>query len=184
MLQKNLTPEEFNDWCVVEVFKPEVPCPQLEEVWADYVKPIIIEDEVLGTLTLNKEFDMFECNFLWNETDISLMLEIDPDDQSSWEQTFGSARSVMTELEKWDRTMRMFAAKELTNLANDWMTDDEDAVPITEEVFAERITLSELAFSFEDSFTAYYEDDDMFWGHAVEICGTLAQGMESANIVG
>lgn len=80
--------------------------------------------------------------------------------------------------------MRMFAAKELTNLANDWMTDDADAVPITEEVFAERITLSELAFSFEDSFTAYYEDDDMFWGHAVEICGTLTQGMESANIVG
>lgn len=95
---KNLTPEEFNDWCVVEVLKPEVPCLQLEEVWADYVKPIVIEDEVLGTLTLNKEFDMFECNFLWNETDISLMLEIDPDDQSSWEQTFGSARSVMTEL--------------------------------------------------------------------------------------
>lgn len=52
----------------------------------------------MGTLTLNKEFDMFECNFLWNETDISLMLEIDPDDQSSWKQTFGSARSVMTEL--------------------------------------------------------------------------------------
>lgn len=181
---KNLTPEEFNDWCVVEVLKPEVPCPQLEEVWADYVKPIVIEDDVLGTLTLNKEFDMFECNFLWNETDISLMLEIDPDDQSSWEQTFGSTRSVMTELEKWDRTMRMFAAKELTNLANDWMTDDEDAVPITEEVFAERITLFELAFSFEGSFTAYYEDDDMFWGHAVEICGTLTQGMESANIVG
>lgn len=182
---KNLTPEEFNAWCVVEVMEQQTACPQLEEVWAAYSKPVVIADEILGTLTLNREFSMFEGCFPWKETEISLMLEVDADDRSTWEDTCNAARSMVTELEKWDQTMRTFSAKALTALANDWMEDDdENAVPITEEIFAERISLSELTFSFEDSFTAYYTDDDMFWGHAIEVCGTMEQGVECANIVG
>lgn len=30
----------------------------------------------------------------------------------------------------------------------------------------------------------WQEDDDMFWGHAVEICGNMENGFESANIAG
>lgn len=182
---KNLTPDEFNAWCVVDVLEQKAACPQLEEVWAAYNKPVVIEDEILGTLTLNRDFDMFEGYFCWNETEISLMLEVDADDQSTWTDTCNTARSMVSEMEKWDQDMRAFSAKALTSLANDWMAeDDENAVPITEEIFAERISLSELSFSFEDSFTVYYEDDDMFWGHAIEVCGSLEQGIESANIVG
>lgn len=182
---KNLTPEEFNAWCVVDVLEQKAACPQLEEVWKAYSQPVVIEDEILGILTLNRDFDMFEGYFCWNETEISLMLEVDGDDQSSWEDTRNAARSMVSEMEKWDYDMRTFSAKALTSLANEWQADDgEGAAPITEEIFAKRISLSELAFSFEDSFTAYYEDDDMFWGHAIEVCGSLEQGVESANIVG
>ena len=42
-----------------------------------------------------------------------------------------------------DRSMREFAAKKLTELANEWQADDdekENADPITEEAFAQRIT--------------------------------------------
>lgn len=182
---KNLMPEEFNAWCVVGVLEQKAVCRQLEEVWAAYNKPVVIDDEVLGTLILNRDFDMFEGTFDWNETEISLMLEVDADDKSTWEDTCNAARSMLSEMEKWDQTMRVFSAKALTSLANEWMeNDDENTAPITEEIFAERISLLELTFSFEDSFTAYYEDDDMFWGHAIEVCGSLEQGVESANIVG
>lgn len=182
---KNLTPEEFNAWCVVDVLEQKADCPQLEEIWTAYNKPVVIEDEILGTLTLNRDFDMLEGYFCWNKTEISLMLEVDADDQSTWTETCNTARSMVSEMEKWDQNLRAFSAKALTSLANDWMAeDDEKTAPITEELFAERISLSELSFSFEDSFTAYYEDDDMFWGHAIEVCGSLEQGIESANIVG
>ena len=29
-----------------------------------------------------------------------------------------------------------------------------------------------------------FDDDDMFWGHTVEVCGSLENGIESANIAG
>lgn len=182
---ENMTPEEFNAWCVVDVLEEKAACPQLEEVWAAYIQPVVMEDEVLGTLTLNRDFDMFEGYFDWKETKISLMLEIDADDKSTWEDTRNAAKSMVAEMETWDRSMRTFSAKALTSLANEWQADDaEGASPITEEIFAERISLSELTFSFEDYFTAYYTDDDMFWGHAIEVCGSLELGIESANIVG
>ena len=40
-------------WYVTEVLEEGVPCPALEEIWAEYTKPILLEDEVLGTLTLD-----------------------------------------------------------------------------------------------------------------------------------
>ena len=33
-------------------------------------------------------------------------------------------------------------------------------------------------------FTAWYEDDDMFWGHAVEVSGSLKKGITYANLAG
>lgn len=182
---QNITPEEFNAWYVVEIMEQKAVCPKLEEVWKAYCEPVVMEDEVLGRLILNREFDVLEGSFSWNDAEILLMLEVDAEDKSTWRDACNAAGSMVAEMEKWDQAMRAFSAKALTDLANDWQADaDENAAPITEEIFAERISLSELTFSFEDSFTAYYADDDMFWGHAIEVCGSLEQGIECANIVG
>ena len=42
-------------WYVTEVLEEGVSCPALEKLWAEYTKPILLEDEVLGTLTLDGE---------------------------------------------------------------------------------------------------------------------------------
>ena len=47
-------------WYVTEVLEEGVSCPALEEIWAEYTKPILLEDEVLGTLTLDREMSIFE----------------------------------------------------------------------------------------------------------------------------
>ena len=100
---------------------------------------------------------------------------IDLDDVETWNAARSIAHNVMADRESWDNAMREFAAKELTELANEWRADDdekENADPITEEAFAQRITLSELSLTYEGDFTAYFDDDDMFWGHTVEVCGS------------
>ena len=56
LVPEHTTPEQFNCWAVIEVLKPSVSCPQLEAVWEEYQKPVHIEDEVLGTLKLNRDF--------------------------------------------------------------------------------------------------------------------------------
>lgn len=82
------------------------------------------------------------------------------------------------------------AAQKLTTLANEWMADDEqtnrdpEKEPITEKEFAQRIILTEFSISPGGRFTAWYEDDDMFWGHVVTVDGTLKKGLIGADIQG
>lgn len=184
---KHTTPEKFNSWAVTEVLEQSVSCPELEMVLEEYNKPVVIEDKVLGTLILNREFDMFETTFLWNGNEVSFMLEVNPESKSSWSRARTAAKKLVAEQETWDETMRKFAAKKLTALANDWLAEDVESKgvgPITEETFAKRIALSEISITSGGSFTAYYNDDDMFWGHAIEVHGSLKKGILDANIAG
>ena len=184
---KHTTPEKFNSWAVTEVLEQSVSCPELEMVLEEYNKPVVIGDKVLGTLILNREFDMFETTFLWNGNEVSFMLEVNPESKSSWSRARTAAKKLVAEQETWDETMRKFAAKKLTALANDWLAEDVEskgAGPITEETFAKRIALSEISITSGGSFTAYYNDDDMFWGHAIEVHGSLKKGILDANIAG
>lgn len=184
---EHTTPEKFNSWAVTEVLEQAVSCPELEAVLEEYNKPVVIEDKVLGTLILNREFGIFETTLLWNGNDVSFMLEVNPESKSSWSRVRTAAKKLVVEQETWDKTMREFAAKKLTALANDWLDEDgenNDAKPITEDEFAKRITLSEISITSGGSFTAYYNDDDMFWGHTIEIHGSLKKGIANANISG
>lgn len=187
MCLNTLVPKKNNSWAITEVLEHTVAYPKLEAVLMKYKKPVIIEDKVLGTLTLNRDFYMFESSLLWKGNQISFMLEVNPDSKSSWSRARSAAQQLVKEQDSWDKAMRIFAAKELTSLANEWLADDEeneDAQPITEDTFAKRITLSEISIAPNGSFAAYYEDDDMFWGHVVEIHGSLKKGILNANIAG
>lgn len=187
VLPKNLAAENVNTWYVKEVLEEGTSCQPLEEVWNEYVKPVVIQDEMLGELTLNREFDAFEGSLDWNGKEIYLMVEVEAELPNAWEEALNPVKAMVSEQEKWDLRMRKFAAEKLTELANEWLEEDEEGSgdsSISEEQFAKRISLSELSVSFEDDFTAYYNDDDMFWGHVIEICGSLSNGIESANIAG
>ena len=184
-IPKNLKGSDFNAWCVVDVLDNNVICPDLKKAWEDYNKPIVINDDVLGELTLNKEYEVFEGYINWDGKVISLMLEVDVDDNSTWDQISKSAKEMIIQLEQWDKKMREFSSKKLTVLANQWASDEKDIIAsITEDDFANRISISELVFSSDDAFSVMYDDDDMFWGHAIEVQGTLENGIESSNIIG
>ena len=86
--------------------------------------------------------------------------------------------------------MREFAAKSLTGLANNWLSQDEEnprnpeTDPITEEELARRISLIDLTVTSGGSFTAYYDCDEMFTDHAVTVYGSMKKGVKDAYIEG
>lgn len=49
-----------NRLLIVDVLEENSPCPALDEVLAEYRKPVVLEDEELGELTLDKDYDTFE----------------------------------------------------------------------------------------------------------------------------
>ena len=155
-----------------------------------YHKPVVIQDEVLGELTLDKDYDTFEGEIQWCGKDVSLSLEVNAESKPSWTRARSAAKKLLADCDTWDNAMRELAAKNLTELANNWLSQDEEnprdpeTDPITEEELARRISLTSLAVTSGGSFTAWFDCDEMFTDHAVTVYGSLKKGLKTANIEG
>ena len=182
---EGVTASSQNQFLIVEVLEEDAPCPALEEVLAEYRRPVVVTDEVLGELTLDKDLDTFEGEILWCGEQIFLVLEVDAADEDTWADARQAMKTMLADQERWDRDMRAFAARELTELACEWRESADEEVPeITEESFARRIELRSIAMDADGSFSAYFDDDDMFFGHCVTAYGTLTEGVTAANMEG
>ncbi|MDR1464733.1 MAG: DUF2262 domain-containing protein [Oscillospiraceae bacterium] len=174
-------PSFYNNFLVVKVLEKEVQHAGLQAVQEEYRRPVVIADDALGAFTLNKDYGCFEGSVEWFGWKCSAHLEVSADSKATWTKALKALRALYDSRERMDAQWRAFATEQLTELANDWAEDD---VPITQEDFARRIHLSELAVTSGGSYTAYYHDDDMFAGHVVTIDGSLKQGPQRANMEG
>ena len=128
---------------------------------------------------------MCEGGISWRGEDIDTSLEVDSSSEDTWTAAMTAMKQMMTDQDRWDRDMRAFAARQLTELACDWRESADEEVPeITEESFARRIELRSIAMDADGSFSAYFDDDDMFFGHCVVVYGTLVDGVTSAEMAG
>lgn len=177
-----------NMFCLVRVLEEGIVNEKLDSVLKEYRKKITICDKDLCEFTLEKDLDMFEGSIERNGNKIILFLEVDKNDPKTWDTALENMKRFISELDARDSELRRFSAESLTELANDWLADsvedDEEMQEITEADFAQRIDLHEIAVDAEGSYTVYYGDDEMFWGHSIEVCGTFDEGIESAEMVG
>ncbi len=109
-------------WCISEVVKAHEDCPELQAVLDEYHKPVVIQDQVLGELTLDKDYDAFEGEIQWCGKDVSLSLEVNAESKPSWTRARSAAKKLLADCETWDKAMRDLAAKNLTELANNWLS--------------------------------------------------------------
>lgn len=171
-----------NCYMVLEVIDDGATDSRLEELGELMSKPVIISDDKLGTFTLERDYSWFSGEIQWLGEDCMVFLETDEEDGDTAEDSLASLKKIYEDLENWDNRLRVFAAEKLTDLANDWQ-DDEDSV-ITEESFAKRITIGELSIAPDGYLTLYFDDDDMFYGHSIEITADINGEISDANIVG
>ena len=177
-------------WCISQVVKAYEDCPELQAVLDEYHKPVVIQDQVLGELALDKDYDTFEGEIRWRGKNVLLSLEVNAESKPSWTRARGAAKKLLADCETWDKAMRELAAKNLTGLANDWLSQDEEnprdpgTDPITEEELARRISMTSLSVTSGGSFTAWFDCDEMFTDHAVTVYGSLKKGLKAANIEG
>lgn len=182
---EGITQSAKNRLLVEEILEENVPCMPLEEILIEYNKPIILQDEILGELTLNKEFSWFEGKVVWQGERIEILLEVNKDNKSSWTKARNAMKNLLSEQENWNQKMRRFAARKLTALACEWRDSADEPVPeITEQSFSERMTLESISISSGGSFSAYFDDDEMFFGHCITVLGSLEKGIVSAKMEG
>ena len=122
--------------------------------------------------------------------DVLLYLEVNAESKSAWTCARSAAKKLLADCEALDKAMRELAAKNLTELANNWLSQDEEnprdpeTDPITEEELTRRISLTSLSVTSGGSFTAWFDCDEMFTDHAVTVYGSLKKGLKTANIEG
>ena len=150
-------------WCISQVVKAHEDCPELQAVLDEYHKPVVIQDQVLGELKLDKDYDTFEGEIQWCGKDVLLSLEVNAESKPSWTRARSAAKKLLADCETWDKAMRELAAKNLTELANNWLSQDEEnprnpeTDPITEEEFARRIRDIQAVYPY----LVYIEDGEV-----------------------
>ena len=71
-------------WCISQVVKVHEDCPELGAVLEEYHKPVVIQDQILGEPTLDKDYGSFEGEIPWCGKDVSLSLEVNAESKPSW----------------------------------------------------------------------------------------------------
>lgn len=183
----NAIPTFEHRFMLLEVLERELYQENLSEILKEYEKPIIIIDEQYGNFELNKALKIFEGKSQWIKENVSIYLDADNNNSKKSVNTIAVLHKIMNYKEIWDKKLREFAAEELVGLANDWLEDDDEndcPQKITKLSFSKRIIISELVIHSDGSFEAYYDDDDMFWGHIILITANINGNLISANIAG
>ena len=116
----------------------------------------------------------------------NVYLETDEEDGDTAEQAMKVLKELVDNIVDNDNKYRAFAAQELTELANEWLEDSDeiDTEKITRELFKKRMEISSITVSPDGSLSLFYNDDDMFWGHIIEIVVEPNGEIISANIAG
>ena len=176
-------PDLRHRFMLVEVLERQVAHEGLQQILTDYQKPVFLDDETLGRFELEKDLQFFSGTIHWMNEDTTVYLDTDENNEETADECLASLQSLVKGQQAWDQTLRSFAADQLTELANDWLEDAEED-PVTPESFASRLSISELAIHKNGHIEVYFNDDDMFWGHAVLIDGNVDGTLSTANIVG
>lgn len=175
----------YNLW-VMEVLARDCHEERLENILAEYRKPVKLHPVGCGELLLDKSLGMYDGEGTWNGGSCRIHLDVDGEGMETAEDSVHTLQKLMEHCADWDKKARRFAAKELTELANDWQDEsgEEEEAEITEEEFAERLHISEVCVSVDGDFEIYYDDDDMFWGHVVVVSGNIDHGISDATMEG
>lgn len=159
----------------------------------EYNKPVTLRSDILGEITLDKRRDVFEGRCDWLGTEVRMRFYGDGKDSPA--ENVKRLERLWLDRERWDVELRVFAAKDLTDTANEWLDDynydaEEKLPPVTEEEFARRLTLESVCLYDGGKFEAYFDDGGMngvhamFAGHTVTVSADMEKGAESAELMG
>ena len=174
-----------NRYMLIKILERDVSNDKLEEYKEYLSKPVLIETKY-GDFELDRSLSWFSTDIELFGFDIFECLETDEDNGDTADGALQAFLKTAEDFEEFDKKVKESAAKNLLDLANDWLQDNDEAETdeITKEMFIDSIEISEMTVSPDGSITLYYDDGDMFWGHAIEISVEPDGTVSDANIAG
>ncbi len=145
--------------------------------------PITFNDSQLGSLTFDRRYGWFEGEVDWCGKTASLRVDAAVGEAEPSPAGLVAARALLADASGWQRRVNAFAAARLLSPRNDaWRAEDEPEMD--EEAFVARMRLESICVDADGGFDFWHDDGDLFWGHAIQISGTIARGPTSADTPG
>lgn len=165
---------------VAEVIDDDFNAPELAVIANELAQPVEIESERFGKLVLDRRVNWFRGTVVWGGREVRISFDADKAlDISGQLQT---AQTLFDGEQDWQRKIEAFAVKEMLSMANDWR--DEGATPITEQEFLDRMKLESISIQPDGEFEFWHSDGDLFYGHSIQISGSIEKGLTHSDIPG
>ncbi|WP_313800360.1 DUF2262 domain-containing protein [Cytobacillus sp.] len=174
-----------NSMMLVKVLETAYKDDELEMILQDSLKPVFYIDEGLGEFKLDKSVKTFEKQISWAGEDGNLYFDWD-EEENTMKAALETAYELFNNQNEWNMKIRRYAAEELTELANDWLQDNEEAEisEITKDMFMNLMELDSISVYPDGDFNLFFFDGDMFWGHSIIVSGNINGELTSAEIAG
>lgn len=164
---------------VSKLTKRDIVNPELATVAKELEQPVVIKTERFGDLTLNRSIGWFEGLADWNGIEVELSIESDESlDIASQLET---AETLFRDATQWQKKIDAFAVAEKLELANDWQ---EVGNEMDAEEFLDRMVLESISIGPDGEFEFWHDDGDIFYGHSIQISGSLSEGLTDSDIPG
>lgn len=154
---------------------------ELSQVAAELQKPVVISDPTLGDFTLDRSLDWFRGEATWAGKQIRLDLSAGKNHEA--DQCLQVAKTLWGDQSSWAAKVADYAVEQLLERKNDtWL--DEGESPVTPESFKSRMALESITVYPDGEFEFWHDDGDLFWGHSIQVSGSLSEGLTDVDTPG
>lgn len=164
---------------ITEVLGTEEKCDELVEIYDEYMRPVIITNDLLGELLLDKEIYAFQGKTAYQDRDIFVTAFVNSAQQKTWNKRVELLAETAKNLPTYDVEAKKLLADKLLKLAKDY--NDDVVIPkedIIKRVYLEGVSIVSNNIEFD------YCDDNIFGGHTIVVEGSLKAGLKKAYIAG
>lgn len=142
-------------------------------VFAPYDHP------ALGRFVKDKDYLPHIGKAVWNGVRVEIWLD---GSEAELDACAATAEAMLANSGVWQAEMAARACSKMyANWDAVWREDDP---PLSEAEWKARLTIETLRVTADGRFTATFADGDLFWGHAIEVSGSLADGATDAAMFG
>lgn len=153
----------------------------LNAIAKELTQPLVINSERYGKIEFDRSVGWFEGSADWNGQEITVTFNIDSEERL--DSAIAVADQLFNDQQSWKRKVDQFAVDELLELKNEsWLQDDEETV--TPDAFIAKMQLTSVTITPEGNLTFWHDDGDLFWGHSIQVWGSLQDGPTDADIPG
>jgi hypothetical protein len=125
-------------------------------------------------------FDTIDERRQWNGQPVDVRFE--KNDEGEISKPVSTAAQLWKSQQSWKQRIEDFTVETLLPRANEWI---ELSLPrLNAVVFIKKIRLETIALNQDGTFEFWFDDGDVFWGHAILVQGNPKDGPNHSKIVG